>query len=113
MSDEQEDRIIEKLAKLLPLVRYLIGGAAVIGAGLVSVAAWVYGQQTVTVANSESIRQLSPRVVSLENWRTAKDAVAPVTIQDIHALDKRIQSQEDKLGAILDIVRKLEAKQFR
>jgi hypothetical protein len=117
MSDDQEEDIIDKLAKLLPMVKILIGGASCIAMALLSVAAWVWTEQSLNASQEERIQKIVPRVESLENWKLIRDSSPAVTLSDLHAMDKRLSSHEDKLATIkeqnaliLETLRKLESR---
>ncbi len=117
MSEENEESIIDELAKLLPMVKILLGGAGAIGTALIGVGIWVYTQQNANTTQDKEITELKPRVASLENWKLVRDSSPVVTLQDLHAMDKRLSTQEDKLATIkeqnaliLETLKRLEAK---
>jgi hypothetical protein len=113
MSDEHEIDILERiesLSKLAGLIKILIGGAITIAGAGVAVVIWVIGINNVTLAHTEEIKEINPKLRSLETWKATSEVRPSVAPGEVYALDKRLQRVEDSQAVMLDTLKRIDAK---
>jgi hypothetical protein len=113
MSDEHEIDIlerIEQLSKLAGLIKILIGGAITIAGAGVAVVIWVVGINNVTLTHSQEIKEIHPKLRSLETWKATSEVRPSVAPNEVYALDKRLQRVEDSQAVMLDTLKRIDAK---
>lgn len=113
MSTENESDILEKidrLTKLAGLIKILIGGAAAIAGAGVAVVIWVIGINGATMEHASAIKEIHPKVRSLETWRATSEVRPLVAPAEVWNLDKRMQRVEDSQASMMETLRRIEGK---
>ena len=113
MSDEHEIDIIERiesLSKLAGLIKVLIGGAITIACAGIAVVIWVVDINTATLAHTEQIKEIAPKVSHLETWRATTEVRPSVAPSEIYALDKRLQRVEDSQSVMIETLKRIDSK---
>jgi hypothetical protein len=113
MSDENEIDILERieaLSKLACLIKILIGGAITIACAGIAVVVWVVEINNVTLSHGTEIRDIHPKLRTLETWRATTEVRPSVAPGEVFALDKRLQRVEDSQAVMLDTLKRIDAK---
>jgi hypothetical protein len=101
----KEEQILQTNRVLRWIILMVIGGCGSILAGGI-----VWGNLNSTVIDhAESLLVIEPKISQLENWRERMDA-SRVTQQEAAALDKRLQRVEDQNAAIMETLRRIDAR---